>query len=103
MPLKNLILACLESSPSRIAGKKVCSLFLFLSQVIGIQKYYLVQNFEKKPFTPFSAAYYFLIDFPKILQFTFPCNQPFLLNILRYWEHWTEYNFKFRIDGQEIP
>ena len=64
--------------------KRFAFFLLFRSQVIAVQKCYLIQNFEKeKHFTPFSVAYYFLIDFSKILQFTFPCCQLSLMTILR--------------------
>ena len=46
--------------------KRFAFFLLFRSQVIGVQKCCLIQNFEKeKHFTPFSVAYYFLIDFRK--------------------------------------
>ena len=42
-------------------------------------------------FSPFSVACYFLIDFSKILQITFPYSQSSLLRILRNREHGIEY------------
>ena len=96
VPLKNFILAYLKIRPCRIAGKKVYSLFLFLSQVIGVQKCYLLRNFEKMRFSPFSIAYYFLIDFSKSLQLAFPYSQQSLLNTLRNMELSTY----VRIDSQ---
>ena len=41
---------------------------------------------KKNILTPLWVAYYFLIDFSKILQNTFSCNQPRVLNILKTWE-----------------
>ena len=41
--------------------------FLFISFSIVVQKCYLVQNFEKMHFAPFSAAYYFFYRFFKHL------------------------------------
>ena len=72
-PLKNLILPCLERSLSRITGKEdLKPFFQSLSHVIWVHKCYLVLNFEKTThLAPFSAAYFLLIDFLKILQFTF--------------------------------
>ena len=86
-------LACLESSPSRIVGKRVCSLsfWLFL-KLLGFKNAILFKILKKKThFAPFSAAYYFLIDFSKILKFTFPYSQPSLLSILSNCEYELEY------------
>ena len=92
-PLKNLILPCLEKSLSRITGKKdLKPFFLSLSHVIWVQKCYLVKIFEKTThLAPFSAAYFFLIYFLKILQFNFSWSQPGPLNTLRNWGHGIEY------------
>ena len=88
MTLKNIILACLESSPSMVAVKKVCSLSLCLFlKLSGFKNAVSFKISKKKHFSLFSAAYCFLIDFPKVLQFLFPYSQRSLLDILSNWEH----------------
>ena len=74
MLLKNLILPCLESSLSKIVGKKVetFSFFLFLKVLLRFKNATSFKILKKKMhFAPFSTGYYFLIGFSKTLQFTF--------------------------------
>ena len=49
MPLNNLIWACLEKGPSRIAGEKVCSLFCLFLRLLGFRNA-IIQNFESNAF-----------------------------------------------------
>ena len=90
--LKNIVLACLERNQSRIAIKKVCSLsFCLFLKLLVFKNAILFKTLKKMHFTPISAAYYFLIDFSKILQFTFPYGLTSLINILGHWELEIEY------------
>ena len=88
MPLRN-ILACLESSPSRIAIKKVVS----FSSYWGFKNAISFKISGKNAFFSIfsSLLFVFLIDFSKILQLTFPCSQLSLRNILRNQEHGIDY------------
>ena len=74
----------LELLPKRVAA------FFFISKLLRFKNAISFQILKNMHFTPFSVAYYFLIDFSKNLQFTFPCSQPSLLNIVRNWKHWIE-------------
>ena len=79
-------------SPSRIALKKVCSLsFCLFLKLIGFKNAVSFKISKRMHFSPFSVACYFLIDFSKILQITFPYSQSSLLRILRNREHGIEY------------
>ena len=75
MLLKNIVLACFESRPSRIAVKKVCSLFLM--------------GFKNAFFSVFSSLLLFDRFLKKYYNLLF--SKPSLLNNLRNWEHRTEY------------
>ena len=82
MHLKNLILAVLKEIHLELLEKRFAVFFVFL-KLLGFKNAILFKILKKMHFAPFSAAYYFLKAFSKILQFTFPFSQPSLLNILR--------------------
>ena len=97
MPLKEIILAYHESNPSRIALNKLCCLWFYLFlKLLSLKNaitFYILKKKKKRKkkkkkkrktdCSSFPAAFYFLIDFSKILQFIFPYSQSKVLNILR--------------------
>ena len=80
MPLKNIILACLESSLSRIAVKKIfSSCFCLILKILGFKNAISFKILKINAFIPFSAVYYVLIDFSEIYNLLFhTANQVYL-------------------------